>query len=92
MSKKKSPKKSPANKTAGRPAGQPNHEVAHATAVVTACPKCGSTEREPYYNRRELRCDIAQRSGEQFTHVVWRRTKCLACGQVRDDRHLENRP
>lgn len=26
-----------------------------------------------------------------YTHVVWRKTQCRACGQVRVDRHVENR-
>lgn len=91
MSKKKSPVTA-AKKTAGRPAGKPNHQVAHATAVVTACPACGSTEREPYYNRREMAAGGVDSAGKPYTHVIWRRTKCAACGQVRDDRHFENRP
>lgn len=80
-----------AKKKAGRPAGRRNHVVAHATAQVTRCPKCGSTERLPYWLKREKAIAGVDAAGQPFTHVVWRRTRCADCGQVRDDRHVENR-
>lgn len=77
--------KKPTNETRKRP------EVAFAT--VTRCPKCDSTEREPYSGviTKELP-GIDPQTGEAHTHVIWRRTTCRDCGQHRIDRHRENRP
>lgn len=60
-------------------------------AKPTACPTCSSTEREPYFNVRE-RAIAGERDGRPYTHVVWRRTRCKACGQTRDDKAFEHRP
>lgn len=57
----------------------------------TRCPSCGSTEREPYNNTREHDFAGLDDHGRPYTHVVWRRTRCRACGQSRDDRFRENR-
>ncbi len=66
----------------GRPTGSKNADVKVVVVQVTACPRCNSTKRAPYYNRRSLK------TAGQI--VVWRRTKCLECGQVRDDKHSES--
>lgn len=84
---KKKPAPAP-TKPAGRPAGKPNHPLAQADAVPSRCPKCGSTERGPYISKTEQ--DVTG-VDPAYTHVIWRRTKCLACGQHRSDRSYENR-
>lgn len=58
--------------------------------LPSACKVCGSTEREPYFNVRE-RAIAGERDGQPHTHVVWRRTRCKACTQTRDDIAYENR-
>ena len=70
----------------GRPKGAPNANVETQTVDVSTCPKCGSTERGKYYN---VRCKpIAGRNanGRAYSAVTWKRCRCEACGQVRDDR------
>lgn len=59
-------------------------------AQLTACRKCGSTERTKYTNRREIAFD-GMRDGQPYTDIVWRNTSCVACGQVRVDQTFENR-
>lgn len=85
-------KKRTQQKTPGRPAGSPNEQAVQTTVPISRCPKCGSTERVPYYNRRERAISGVTPDGHPYTHVVWRRTRCENCGQVRDDRTYEQRP
>jgi hypothetical protein len=47
----------------------------------TSCPACGSPDREPYFNIR--------RQAHDGGVIVWRRTRCRVCGQIRDDRTTE---
>lgn len=58
---------------------------------VTRCQKCGSTDREPYAGTVTRPIAGLDAGGKPFTHVIWRRTRCTACGQARIDRHHENR-
>lgn len=55
------------------------------------CPKCDSTEREDYHNSTEQEFGGTDPKGKPYTHIVRRRTKCVACGQERIDRSYENR-
>jgi hypothetical protein len=59
-------------------------------ATPTRC-KCGSTERERYFHTLKRAIAGVTAGGQPYTHVVWRRTRCRACGQVRTDRGRENR-
>ena len=77
----------------GRPAGSKNAEVDLADVELTACAKCSSTEREPYFNRRDLPIQGNHpKTGKPYTKIIVRRTRCLGCGQTRDDRHFVNEP
>lgn len=70
----------------GRPKGSKNKSVPTIDVVKSVCPTCGSSKRSPYFNKRE-KCFIGvDRDGNVFEKVTWRRTKCLDCGQHRDDR------
>lgn len=90
--KKKVAKKKTTTQKAGRPAGSKNNPVDTVEAKATRCKECGSTEREKYFNRREFEsAGVDVHTGEPYTHTVWRRTKCMNCGQHRVDRHRENR-
>ena len=75
----------------GRPAGAKTGNYEAAETVATQCPKCGSSNRTPYFGTVEREID-GMKDGQTFTHVVWRRTKCVDCGQLRQDRTYENRP
>jgi hypothetical protein len=55
----------------------------------SACKACGSIERESYFNVRRLDYAGTTPDGRPYTQVVWRRTRCTACGQVRDDKSFE---
>jgi hypothetical protein len=80
-------------KAKGRPKGSANRDVDQVDAPATACPKCGSTRREAYFNRRDLAvqgvCFLTQKP---YTSIIIRRTSCSDCGQHRDDRQLVNEP
>jgi hypothetical protein len=77
----------------GRPKGSQNRSVDQVDAPATACPKCRSTCRDAYFNRRTLNvsgvCFVTQ---QPYTSIVIRRTRCGDCGQYRDDRQLVNEP
>jgi len=87
MAKKNVPQTTAA--TLGRPIGSKNIRT-EAVAEVSRCPQCGSTEREKYENPTEIE-QGGVRDGKPFTHIVWRSTRCVACGQSRRDRTYENR-
>jgi hypothetical protein len=77
----------------GRPKGSGNREVDQVEAPATACTKCGSTRREPYFNKRVIEtAGIDPKTGQGYTAIVYRRTICSDCGQFRDDRTLVNEP
>jgi len=87
------PKKSTAEPKPGRPRGAKNHQADTVAVEPSRCRRCGSTERGPYFNRREREYPAGvDPEGRLATHVVWRRCVCKKCGQVRDDRTFENRP
>jgi ribosomal protein L32 len=52
---------------------------------LSKCPKCGSTRRAPYWQKVE-RAISGVKDGKLYSKVVWRRTKCLDCGQHRRDK------
>lgn len=73
----------------GRPKGAKNVEVELADGQLTTCFACGSTRREAYFNRRDLAVSgLHFQTGQPYTSIVIRRTKCKDCGQHRDDRHF----
>jgi len=77
----------------GRPKGAKNVAVDTADAPASRCPKCFSTRRTPYFNRRDVAvAGVDHHTGKPYTSIVLRRTKCEDCGQHRDDRQLVNEP
>ena len=71
----------------GRPKGAKNGHPDHVDAglEVTRCRQCGSERRSEYHNKREEDVGGLEKDGVAYNRVTWRRTKCLDCGQVRDD-------
>lgn len=65
--------------------------TAKAEVKLSRCPKCGSTDREKYHNVRELFTNGLTAEGDRYNCVVWRRTRCANCCQVRVDRSFEMR-
>lgn len=64
-----------------------NESATDESGPVTACAKCGSTNREPYnpaFQREVEQGGI--HDGQPYTHVRFDNTRCLACGQHRCDR------
>jgi hypothetical protein len=60
------------------------------TVEPSRCQSCGSTEREKYFCTT-TRAIAGSHDGQPYTHIVWRRTRCKACGQVRIDKSYEHR-
>lgn len=58
---------------------------------VSHCRKCHSTERTAYTNTVEREISGVTSDQRPYTHILWRSTKCAACGQARKDRCFENR-
>ena len=76
----------------GRPQGSANKKPDYVTVAPSRCKKCGSTNRTPYTTRQEHEIAGLDAAGNEYTHIVWRRTSCANCGQFRIDRTTENRP
>lgn len=76
----------------GRPTGSPNVKAA-TVSKPSQCiqANCQSTERE-VLNTTETAYSGIDGDGRKYTHIVRRRVRCKACGQVRIDRELVNRP
>lgn len=80
-------------KKKGRPKAARNRAVDQADGDLTACRKCGSTRRAPYFNRRDVEVEgVHLVTRKPYTKIVIRRTSCLDCGQHRDDRHFVYEP
>lgn len=79
-----------AKKPRPRKSQKPTPPVVDAPA--TRCPRCGSTDREPYHRTVRRICNGQLPSGEIYTAVVWRRTFCRQCGQARIDKSFEHPP
>jgi len=77
----------------GRPAGVANHERPIVAVYPAACPRCHSTDREPWTRIvREVEHHGTDAStGRPYTHVVWKDTSCRACSQHYRVRIVENR-
>lgn len=90
MATTKERRKEDNRKAKGRPQGAKTQKLPQAEAVPSAC-RCGSTEREPYFNKREVPINGVTPEGRTYNVVVWRRTRCKACGQQRDDKSFEFR-
>ena len=84
MGKKKAVKR-------GRPKGSRNRNVDVVEVIESRCEKCGSGERENYINKRTLPLSGRTMDGRLYTSVTWRRTRCLKCGQWRDDKTYDDR-
>jgi hypothetical protein len=50
-----------------------------------------STDRTKYHNVKEMPMLGKTPAGKPFNIIVWRRTKCTCCGQIRVDRSYEMR-
>ena len=72
----------------GRPQGARNQQHDRVHVEVSRCRKCNSTERSPY-THKTTKAVSGERDGKPFNRIVWRRTKCLACGQARIDQMFE---
>ena len=68
---------------------EPAQRAAVNVVEPSRCKTCGSIERGPYGNIRRLPYAGVTPDGRVYTTVVWRRTKCKQCGQVRDDKSFE---
>lgn len=78
-----------------RKKGSTNVKEKHINTVAPSrCrnPECQSTRRTEYEQKRVLENGGLDNDGKPYTRVIYRRTKCLDCGQVRDDRTYEFEP
>jgi len=72
----------------GRPPESPNRDYDIVDVQPSTC-RCGSTDRTPYEGKPQ---EFEQRFAEHIVVTIWRRTKCLTCGQHRKDRSQCKRP
>lgn len=87
------PKSRRATKPKGRPAGSKNIQRDECDVIGSRCKRCGSSRRRPYQSDpTTLRAGGTDPiTGQPYTHVIWRRTSCLDCGQARIDKCYEFR-
>lgn len=86
------PSKPSKTRRGGRQPGTPNLDRRGVVLIAPRCPACGSTDRAPYDRRYD--CHVEQGGtapdGQVYTHIVIRRTRCLACGQALTHREYRN--
>ena len=58
--------------------------------IPPSCPKCGCTDREPYFAIKRLAISGVTPAGVPYTRITFRRTRCKGCGQSRIDRVFES--
>jgi len=76
----------------GRPKGSKNHQPDYVPAPLPRCQRCGSTRRTNYSRRIIIKAsDGVDEDGDTFFRCVRRRTRCLDCGQERDEQSREYR-
>ena len=73
-------------KKPGRPPGSKTRKHPAPDATPSRCPKCGSTRRAPYSGRPRIVNHSGVFAGHPYNRIIFRRTKCLDCGQWRVDR------
>ncbi|MEM1063129.1 MAG: hypothetical protein AAF532_03555 [Planctomycetota bacterium] len=84
---KKRPTKKPAAKKRGRPKGAKTNPPDEMLVMPPACPECGSTEHNGYFNVRTH--DLGgERGGRKYARVRWRDTHCAECGTLRREKVL----
>lgn len=75
----------------GRPQGSGNVKRDAGEVKLSRCKKCDSTDREKYFGTPTEFEITGIKDGQEYTHIVRKRTKCKACGQQRLDSFYENR-
>lgn len=83
--KPKRRRKKVAAKKQGRPPGSKNMDKPVEDTYSTCCKKCGSTDREKYWNSRTVNADKVI-NGVKYKKVIIHNTRCRKCGQARVDR------
>lgn len=68
---------------------EPRPEV---VVAPSACPNCGSTERDGYAGTKARKLSGVLDDGRKYQTVVWKPTKCRGCGQNRTDVYHLDRP
>jgi hypothetical protein len=76
-------------KEIGRPKGSRNVEKTQIVDLPR-CPYCSKTDRTPYRLVNSVNHGGVTAEGRAYTHVISRRTSCMACGRTRIDKFLEN--
>jgi hypothetical protein len=72
----------------GRPKGSRTKPRQVVLVRPASCPGCQSTEREPYrlaFTRKQP----GFHNGQRYDRIVYRDTKCKACGRPRREAHFE---
>lgn len=76
----------------GRPQGAKTADRDVVDIIATRCQSCGSTERTPYHEKREIHGAGQAPDGKPYSAVTLRPTRCATCGQHRIDREYEYIP
>ena len=61
-----------------------NEKPAEVVVTASACPHCGSTDREGYAGTRARKLSGVL-NGRPYKVVIWKPTKCRNCGKRRID-------
>ena len=75
----------------GRPKGSKNLQIDdRVTVELSRCKQCQSTERSSYGDHPTVHEITGVHNGQPYKRMVWRRCRCLNCGQWRIDIFYEN--
>lgn len=79
-----------AKEIAKEPVVQQANVYTQIDVIPPSCPKCGCTDREPYFAIKRLAISGLTPAGRPYTRITFRRTRCKGCGQSRIDRVFES--
>lgn len=82
----------PKTKQAPQPTAAKRVARPEVNVAPSACPSCGSTEREGYAGTKARKLSGELPDGRRYQTVIWKPTKCRGCGQNRVDVYHLDRP
>jgi len=83
---RKQQQKPATNTKRGRPKGAKTEDRPTVEVGTSKCSACGCTDRSAYTNQRSANIAGIHPTFGHYTTILWRRCRCLKCGQARDDK------
>lgn len=83
--------KTPRKKAAPKQSSDPQLSKTVVQVIPAGCPRCGSTRRRVLRISATREMPGTTPTGQERTHIVWRRVRCDVCGQHYAEQTHEHR-